>query len=215
MATETVGDGEGDRPVAATAEFPSEDLLHGDRIGARSHQKDAGVAVSAVKPKGMRKVWKDYIRKITLDTKMDIEINGLHGYSVGVKGIFGFNDALLNSLNPVYISHFGFWEVIEGQRVLLFFGWRRLLCRLRPKVFVTVQRQSQTGRSSEQHPYQKPFPCMQHHLNKRLLAGDDDLSCHLIVDEAEIGILPRCLKGVIPTISGFHQGKDLQFICGP
>ena len=124
MATETVGEGEGDRSVAATAEFPSEDLLHGDRIGTRSHQKDARVAVSAVKPKGMREMGKDHIRKICFDIEMDIEINGRHSHSVGVKGIFGFNDALLDGLYPVYISHFGFWEVIESQRVLLFFlGW--------------------------------------------------------------------------------------------
>jgi len=62
MATGAVCNGKGNSPMTASTKLTVDNFDHRNGIAALFHHENSGVAITAIKPEGMRKMWEYNIR---------------------------------------------------------------------------------------------------------------------------------------------------------
>ncbi len=78
--------------MAPAAVFPFKYFFHRDRVGARPHQKDAGMTVPAVQPQRMRIMGiNDIGQAADIHLENNVEIERLHRDRIRIQGVSWMN----------------------------------------------------------------------------------------------------------------------------
>lgn len=86
---------EGHTAMASPTIFPIGDFDHGDGVCAFFHNKDAGVAIGAIQPVGVRKVGENYIRHSPDRWDINVKIEGSAWGFFQIQRLMGFDNCCI------------------------------------------------------------------------------------------------------------------------